>query len=242
MGLQERLPGFDSELSKKTIKDQISDKLAYMICSGLLQVGDELPSERELASMLDVSRVTVRGAVQTLAALRMISVTHGARTRVVRADGYAMPEAASSLHKLKTYSADTINEARKELELAVVGVAVKRISAKELTRMERLLTAQATMLDDPVQFQISDREFHAVIYGATHNPLLETYAQDLYAHSLGSRRAVLKKAGSARQGYEDHVDLLDALVMRDPERAAVAIALHLDHAHDAYQLAVGQQA
>ena len=35
---------------------------------GILQVGDELPSERELASLLAVSRETVRGAIQTLAA------------------------------------------------------------------------------------------------------------------------------------------------------------------------------
>ena len=41
MQLIERLPGLGNELSKKTIKEQISDKLAYMICSGLLQIGDE---------------------------------------------------------------------------------------------------------------------------------------------------------------------------------------------------------
>jgi DNA-binding transcriptional regulator YhcF (GntR family) len=60
MQLIERIPGLGNELSKKTIKDQISDKLAYMICSGLLQPGDELPSERELAMTMDVrSRVSL---------------------------------------------------------------------------------------------------------------------------------------------------------------------------------------
>ena len=48
---------------KRTVKEQISDKLASHITSGIFQVGDELPSERELASAFAVSRESVRSAI-----------------------------------------------------------------------------------------------------------------------------------------------------------------------------------
>ena len=50
MELIARIPGDKGQIAKRPVKDQISDKLAYMIHSGLLLPGDELPSERELAS------------------------------------------------------------------------------------------------------------------------------------------------------------------------------------------------
>lgn len=232
MHLIPELAGLERQLSKRTMKEQISDKLAYMMCTGLLQVGDELPSERELAAMLDVSRETVRGAIQTLAALRMIEVAQGARTRVVCTEGYAAHDVQSALHGLRRHGPHTVNEARLAVETAVTRVAAGRITDQDLARMERLLHAQAGMFDDAVQFQISDREFHAIMYEASNNALLASYAQDLYAHALGTRRAVLKRTGSARQGYQDHVAIFHALKTRDPERAAAAVVRHLDHGYD----------
>src|SRR2546428_516900 len=61
MEMLARIPGDRQPIAKRTVKDQISDKLAYMIHSGLLRIGDELPSERELASTLGVSRESVSG-------------------------------------------------------------------------------------------------------------------------------------------------------------------------------------
>ena len=65
-------PHLKAEIGPRTVRERISDKLASLVASGILQVGDELPSERELASLLDVSRETVRGAIQTLAAMGVL--------------------------------------------------------------------------------------------------------------------------------------------------------------------------
>ena len=64
-----QVPHLRAEIGRRTVRERISDKLASLIASGILQVGEELPSERELAALLAVSRETVRGAIQTLAAL-----------------------------------------------------------------------------------------------------------------------------------------------------------------------------
>lgn len=231
MELIERLPGLGNELSKKTIKEQISDKLAYMICSGLLQIGDELPSERELAAMLDVSRATVRGAITTLAARGMIEVSQGARTRVIRSEGYALHDAVSSLRGLKDFKVDSVYEARKVVETSVVQEAARCISDRELKRMDSLLVQQAGMFDDPVRFQMSDREFHSIMYSASSNPLLITFVEDLYAYALDFRRTAMKKSGAVKRSYEDHLAIMDALKRHDPEAAARAVIAHLDQVY-----------
>lgn len=73
-------------IRKQTAKEIIRDKIVSLIASGILQVGDELPGERELAAMLAVSRETVRGAVQRLAGEGIVQVSQGARTRVAKVD------------------------------------------------------------------------------------------------------------------------------------------------------------
>jgi GntR family transcriptional regulator len=51
---------------------QIEDALAARICGGELRVGDRLPAERELAQELDVSRGTIRQALDALAARGLV--------------------------------------------------------------------------------------------------------------------------------------------------------------------------
>jgi DNA-binding GntR family transcriptional regulator len=114
MDLLQRLPGGEPGIVRRRFKDQISDKLAYMIQSGLLRPGDELPSERQLAETLGVSRETVRSAIATLAQRRLIEVSHGARTRVIGPGKATLPELVQGLEKLKGHSFEEVSEAREE--------------------------------------------------------------------------------------------------------------------------------
>jgi DNA-binding FadR family transcriptional regulator len=69
------LPDMRGSIVRLTVKEQISDKLASHIASGILQVGDQLPSERELAAAFSVSRESVRGVIQDLAARCLVEVS-----------------------------------------------------------------------------------------------------------------------------------------------------------------------
>ncbi|MBI3146082.1 MAG: FadR family transcriptional regulator [Pseudogulbenkiania sp.] len=231
MQLRERIPVLVDDVNKRTVREQITDKLAYMICTGLLMIGDELPSERELAGMFNVSRETVRGGIQALAARGMVTISHGARTRIISNEGYSLQQVAAVPRNLKGYSLETVYAARRVVELEVVRDAAQRINQSTLKRLQSLLNAQAGMFDDPVRFQISDREFHTLIYEACSNPLLGTFVSDLYAFALDFRRKAMSKPGAVRQSYEDHLAIFDGLLHRDPEATARAIAQHLDHVH-----------
>ncbi len=217
LDIHERVPALDSKIAKHTMKEQISDKIAYLICSGFLRVGDELPSERELAKTLGVSRETVG----------MIEVSQGARTRVARTDGFVLSEAVTTLRELKNYTPQTVYEARRVVESAVVSDAARHITPEARAQLKELLAVQATLFDDPSAFQISDREFHEIIYQSCRNPLLAKFVSDLYAYALDVRRLAISQPGAIARSYNDHLRVYEALVAGDPEAAVAAMGSHL---------------
>src|SRR5690349_560387 len=162
-------PDMQGGIVKRTVKEMISDKLASLIASGALQVGDDLPSERELAQSLSVSRESVRGAIQELALRGMVEVSQGARTRIVSAEGAARKTAIATPDAINRYDLDSVHQARLLVEQALIADAAARIDAEALARLEASLAAQRECLDDPVRFLICDREFHTTIYRAAAN-------------------------------------------------------------------------
>lgn len=213
-------------LSKTTMREQVSERLAAMVQSGLLQKGDELPSERELAATLEVSRETVRSAIQMLAAIGMVEISQGSRTRVVGTTGF--PAGAQRMPGKTTQSAREVFEARYMLEIPAARLAVERIDAAGIARLRRLVEAQAEMTDDPVRFQISDAEFHDVIYAASGNPIVAKYLGEMFSFGMEFRRVVLSRKGSVATSLKDHRRILAGFEQRDANAVAIAIAEHHD--------------
>ena len=91
--------------------EQIAERLAGDIRSGLLAPGERLPSERDLARSLEVSRASVREALASLALQGVVETRHGAGTFVV-----GPPPSDGSAHDV---SPSAVLEARAQLEPAV---------------------------------------------------------------------------------------------------------------------------
>lgn len=231
MELIDRIPGEKGQIGKRTVKDQISDKIAYMIHSGLLQPGDELPSERELAGTLGVSRETVRSAIGVLQARRMVEVSQGSRTRVLGTGPFQLHESVSVLGDLKNRTFEEVAEARAAVEVQVIRLAAQRITPQQLQRLEALAREQEAMLNDPVRFQISDQEFHGTLYRACGNNLLADVVSDFYGYALAFRRRVLQREGAIAASVKEHRAIVEALKTRKPELAVQAMQCHLDQVH-----------
>ena len=165
-------PDIGGSIVKRTVKEQISEKLTSHILSGSLRVGDVLPGERELAAAFSVSRKSVRSAIQDLASRGLLEVSQGARTRVVSADVAGRGFELASPFAINRYDLPSVHGARLLAERAVVADAAQHIDGATITRLETSLTAQKHCLNDPVQFLICDREFHTAIYRSSSNLLL----------------------------------------------------------------------
>lgn len=223
---------FEKQLKNQTKKDILASKLLEMIFSGLLRDGDTLPSERELCAMFGVSRETVRGAIGMIAAYGLISVSHGAKSRVNRNDELLkrcielLPQLSNLT--INNYDIEAVYQSRKVVESAIArGVAI-HIDQAGLDELKYLLDQQASLFNKPAHFQISDQRFHKLISDYSDNDILAGYADELYTYGLNFRRSVLEQEGAIEKSFREHGEIYRALEEGNPELAEKAMMDHLN--------------
>lgn len=215
-----------SGLPKHSMKDFVVQKIATFIATGILSVGDALPSERELATALSVSRETVRGAILILSTRGILSVSHGTRTVVASAEVGNLAVQTARYRDIAGYSLDDVHDARLLIEGQVARAAALRIEQNAIKALHKSIAAQEEACEDPVRFLICDREFHTTIYRAGGNAALADIAADLYSYVLDQRRQIVARHGSIATSISDHRAILASLEARDPEAAAAAFSVH----------------
>ncbi|MCB2056216.1 MAG: FadR family transcriptional regulator [Geminicoccaceae bacterium] len=196
-----------------------------LAASGLLAPGDVLPPERDLAAMLEVSRESLRGALQILAERGVLEIGHGSRTRVRAMPAVTVLVPHETVERLDDAS---VLEARRVLEADLCARAAALVDDGDIARLERLVEAQGQMLDDPVRFQISDQTFHLFIFEAARSPVLATFARQAYAHAYARRREVIEHPDGIPTGVRHHRAIVEALATGEPERASAAMRAHID--------------
>ncbi|MCB8840508.1 FadR/GntR family transcriptional regulator [Aurantimonas sp. VKM B-3413] len=224
----ENAPELREAILRRSIRDVVAAKIAALIASGILKVGDDLPSERDLAMALQVSRETVRGGIQILAAKGLLAVVHGARTKVVSdavgQDFIGLREA----RLINSYDIEDIHASRWMVERQVVGDAARRMDDETLGFLAESLKAQQKATDDPVRFLIIDREFHLTVYRCCGNAVLADFVADLYGYMMEHRRKAVAEPGAMANSYADHEAIVAALSRRDAEATVAAFEVHLD--------------
>ncbi len=225
---------------RRHVRDGVADKIARLIASGILKVGDDLPSERHLATALHVSRETVRAGLAILVREGLVAVMHGARTRVVSDDvGEAFGHFAAG-RPLGGHRLDDIHAARLLVERPVVGEAAETIAPQTLQFLRDAIRAQRAAAGDPVRFLISDREFHAAIYRSCANAVLADFVLDLFGTMMEFRRRAVTEPGAIDRSIADHERILAALESRDRVAAVAAIEIHLERIYRTTQQAIAR--
>ena len=224
----EHVPELRDAMVRRNVRDIVADKVAALIGAGILQVGDVLPSERDLAAALQVSRETVRGGMQILATRGIIEVSHGARTRVISADVGPATMGLREPKRINSYDIEAVHAARLLVERPVVAAAAVRIDDRTLGLLDDSLAAQRAAIDDPVRFLICDREFHLAIYRSSGNPALADFVSDLYTYMMEHRRKAVSQPGAILNSFADHAAIVAALRLHDPDAVVAAFTIHLD--------------
>jgi DNA-binding FadR family transcriptional regulator len=203
--------------------EQIAQRLADDIREGALVPGERLPSERELARTLEVSRASVREALASLALQGVVETRHGAGTFVVGpppSDGVAHDASPSA-----------VLEARTALEPQVARLAAARAQRDETA--EKLLAAMEAEPVDIATWNASDRLFHRQLAAMTGNPVLLAFADHvatLMDEPLWQRLRddSIAEAGRTRIHVAEHRMIYEAIVAGDAEAAAFYSVQHIN--------------
>jgi GntR family uxuAB operon transcriptional repressor len=209
-------------------REALAEMILERCAPAFQQPGGRLPTERQLATDLGVTRTMVRHALAALEAEGRISREVGRGTFIRRAgtreDGHG---AAQSLPDVGPAH---VMAARRVVEPQVLPLVVAWATRRDLEEMDRCVEAGGAA-ESYDEFEVWDFALHHAIVAASRNPLLMAMYADIEQARRGALWGSLKRRGDTRErraSYQsDHVALVQALHARDVPRATEIMEAHL---------------
>lgn len=166
-----------SPVGGESVVQQVINKITDSIISGELKPGDRLPPELELIEAMQVSRNTLRSAVQTLRAYGVLEVRRPEGTFVCES---ANPRILNPmLYSILLHEQESFQDVvglRQMIDMGVSKLVLQQgLTEEETAELEALYAelVEHLLAEEPdiEEIAAADLRFHAGIAGATHNPL-----------------------------------------------------------------------
>ncbi|HBT46687.1 MAG TPA: GntR family transcriptional regulator [Peptococcaceae bacterium] len=217
----------------RKIYEEIVRQIKELIGDGNLKPGDRLPSERELAERLGVSRASVREALTALAAMGVISVRPGEGTFVQTVRNGAIVEPLAMALLMDRQAAVDLLEARQVLESETAALAARRSSGEDIEKLGEIIKDMERQLEERGRLEEeTDVRFHLAIAEAAHNSVLArlmyTVSETMRQVLRDSRRRLYEAPGNSEKLLEHHRLIYQAIASRDGRAARRAMTRHLN--------------
>ena len=157
-------------IQPKRISDQVFDQLRELIFRGDYQPGQKIMTERELAEALNVSRNSVREAINKLVTLRFLEQRQGQGTFVRSIDEAVQIPLATVMETQDATLIDLL-EMRMGIECVAASLAAQRANPSDLEAIERAIGEMERDTGGGGLGTEGDLAFHMAIASATKNPL-----------------------------------------------------------------------
>ncbi len=201
--------------------DEVYDTIYAQLMSQTILPGSRISIDN-LARELGVSQTPIREALSRLEAQGLVVKTH--------LIGFS---AASQMDKARF---DQLYELRLLLEPFAASRAATLMNAEQFKTLKELAAQMSTSGDGKISysdFARLDEQFHDLIAVASGNELVQETLAGLHIHLHLFRLFHHQQAASTAN--TEHADLIDALEMRDPQRAEAAMRSHIQHSHDRFR-------
>lgn len=209
------------------VPELIMQSLLSAMEAGSIQVGDELPPERELSIMLGCGRGSLRECLSILEYLNIIE-TQGNRKVVIK-DAQHFQKAVTFIRiSASRNSLQDSLEFRRAVEVAAVRLACERATEEDFARIKATLSRLEKSLYD----HKADIDFHQSLTMASHNTVFAA-TMDLFSSILMEIRLRYHQLPKYYQRTLDsHRAIYEAVRQRDPDQAAMEMEKHLQLVQD----------
>ena len=199
-----------------------------------------LPSERKLANMLGVSRLTLRTGIRSLTAFGILRSRQGAGTFVVEASDFPSLDSTPLLllAALHGFTSDEMFETRVSLEMVIAALAAERATTEDLTLMTEEITEMFASIDEPELFLLHYMKFHQTIAAASKNRILTALMNMVTNIFFEERSKTVNRATNLKVSAKMHLQIYRAIRERNPESARNTMRDHLIENQKAQQLEI----
>ena len=212
---------------ESSLPERTAGQISRLIAERQLASGDKLPSEFELAELLHVGRGTIREGVKLLVARNVLEIRRGKGTYIADHPGEVSDPLGFAYYPDQLQLAMDLVEIRGQMEPWVAWLAAERAAPEDLAALRETCSLVEQDILAGQDHSRHDVQFHVAIAECTRNlvvpkliPII-TYAIPLFV-SLTENRLKMET-------LVDHRELLDAVSGRDGDRAAQAMARHIEH-------------
>jgi GntR family transcriptional repressor for pyruvate dehydrogenase complex len=213
---------------KVTVVDDIIGQIKGLLRRNRFTAGTRLPSERDLARKLGVSRPSVREALRTLEQLGVLDTRQGSGTQVATSGSRLLKTPLEFLLMLDQPTIAEVHETRALLEIHLAGRAAERRTDEDLRAMEQAMAEMRAHLARPHEVTDPDVRFHGAIATAAHNRLLERMMHCIQENIRSLIDAAWPGNRSMRSSHESHEKILRAIRRREAAAARRAMTEHMD--------------
>jgi DNA-binding GntR family transcriptional regulator len=212
---------------RELLSDHIRNAQTDEIASGLLPPGVDL-DEQHLADRFGASRTPVREALRQLAVTGLVEIRPRRGVIVTQ----TTPERIMEMF-----------ETSAEVEATCVRIATYRITPIERGKLIEMHDASATLVErgDVDGYDKFNREFHEVIYGATHNAFMAEQALAIRNRLKAFRRTQLRHSNRLARSREEHDAIMTAIAQGDGEEASRRMRAHMLNAASAISRYIASQ-
>ncbi|NOD94996.1 FCD domain-containing protein [Ruegeria sp. HKCCD4884] len=209
-------------------------QIELLILRGILRPGERLPSERELAERMGVSRPSLRDAISELQAQGLLTAKAGSGIYVAEVLGSAFSPALIRLFGSHDEAVFDYLSFRRDMEGLAAERAARQGSESDLKVVQAIFDKMQAAhdrnaADDEAQL---DAEFHMAIIEASHNVIMLHMMRSMYDLLVQgvfyNRQTMFQQRATREAILDQHRAINDALQARNPLAARTAIEQHLD--------------
>lgn len=228
------------KVTPEKLSQTVVRQIEQLILRGILRPGERLPSERDLAEELGVSRPSLRDALADLSERGLLVSRAGSGVFVADVLGSAFSPALIRLFASHDEAVSDYIAFRRDIEGLAAERAAKLGSETDLRVIDTIFRKMevAHQKRDPSDEAQLDAEFHMAIIEASHNVIMLHMLRsmfDLLRQGVFYNRQMLFRNRMTRdQLLDQHRAMNTALQARDPAAARAAVEAHLAYVEQAF--------
>ncbi len=223
---------------RRKISDEVFSRLKRMISNGELQPGDEMPSERELMERFEVGRPAIREAMQALASIGLVAISHGERAKVLQLTARSMVRqldvAARMMLSSSSDSLENLKSARIFFERGMVREAAAKATDEDVAALRATLEEQHRSVSNGEVFMAADMKLHNQIAAISGNPIYVAVSEAMLGWLKEYHTELLFWTGREQFTLVEHAEIIDCIAAHDAEGAEDAMVRHLERSRSLY--------